>query len=96
MTPEEFFTKKWGTGFIGATLKDDKGLLQLSMDDIYETMREYKGEQKEDISDSSPVIDCSEQFHVLTVNLGHGKCFKCGKKLTTSYLNQPTIKTTRI
>ena len=26
--------------------------------------------------------DCSEQWHVLSANMGDGKCSKCGKKLT--------------
>ena len=28
------------------------------------------------------VSDCSEQWHVLSANMGDGKCSRCGKKLT--------------
>lgn len=28
------------------------------------------------------VGDCSEQWHVLSANMGDGNCSKCGKKLT--------------
>ena len=28
------------------------------------------------------VSECSEQWHVLSANMGDGKCSKCGKKLT--------------
>jgi hypothetical protein len=30
----------------------------------------------------SGVSGCSEQWHVLSINMGDGKCSKCGKKLT--------------
>lgn len=30
---------------------------------------------------------CTEQWHVLSANMGDGKCSKCGKKLTGSDLN---------
>ena len=46
MTAKEFFIKEWGTAFIKATLSEEKGLLELSMEDIYETMEKYKDEQK--------------------------------------------------
>lgn len=29
-----------------------------------------------------PVNDCSEQWHVLSANMGDGKCSQCGKTLT--------------
>lgn len=38
---KEYFKKEWGTGFIGATISTKKGLLGLSMDDIYQTMQSY-------------------------------------------------------
>tara|TARA_R110000824_G_scaffold114161_1_gene264459 strand:+ start:337 stop:453 length:117 start_codon:yes stop_codon:yes gene_type:complete len=38
MSAKEFFKQEWGTAFIGATLSHEKGLLKLSMEDIYETM----------------------------------------------------------
>lgn len=41
MNAEEFFTKEWGTGFHDATLSSDKGLLQMSMEDVYKTMEQY-------------------------------------------------------
>jgi len=42
MSAEKFFKEQWGTGFIKATLSEQKGLLELSMSDIYETMEAYK------------------------------------------------------
>jgi hypothetical protein len=36
-----YFIKEWGTGFIGATLQSEKGLLKLSMEDVYNIMQEY-------------------------------------------------------
>lgn len=42
---KEYFKKEWGTSFIGATLKHDKGLLELTMEDLYKTMQSYAEEQ---------------------------------------------------
>lgn len=42
MTAKEFFKQEWGTGFTSATLSEPNGLLELSMEDIYETMGRYK------------------------------------------------------
>ena len=41
---KEHFKKIWGTAFIGATLRTDKGILELSMEDIYKTMQSFKDE----------------------------------------------------
>lgn len=42
MNAKEFWKDEWGTAFTGATLSHDKGLLELSMEDIYDTMEKYK------------------------------------------------------
>lgn len=42
MNAKEFFIKEWGTAFIGATLSHKDGLLELSMEDIYDTMEKFK------------------------------------------------------
>lgn len=41
MTPKEFFRLEWGTGFHKAVLHEEDGLLELSMEDIYNTMENY-------------------------------------------------------
>lgn len=56
MAAEDYFKKEWGTGFIKATLSEKDGLLELSMNDLYETMEgyaEYKHQEEKD----SPVCD---------------------------------------
>lgn len=41
MTAKEHFIQEWGTGFKDATLSSEKGLLKMSMEDIYNTMESY-------------------------------------------------------
>lgn len=43
MKAKEFFKEQWGTAFVGAKLSHKDGLLELSMEDIYDTMEKYKG-----------------------------------------------------
>jgi hypothetical protein len=35
-----------------------------------------------DTEKTSSTIECSEQWHVLNVNMGNGKCSECGKIIT--------------
>jgi hypothetical protein len=30
---------------------------------------------------------CSQQYHILSVNMGNGTCSECGEKLTEDLLN---------
>lgn len=43
MKAKEFFKEQWGTAFVGAKLSHKDGILELSMEDIYNTMEKYKG-----------------------------------------------------
>jgi hypothetical protein len=56
MSAQKHFIDKWGTGFVNATLHEKNGILQLSMEDIYETMEAYAKQEVEnrvnEISDS--------------------------------------------
>lgn len=52
MTPKEYFTKEWGTGFIKATLQEKKGLINISMKDIYDTMESYHQHKLSEIKES--------------------------------------------
>lgn len=47
MSAEEFFKQEWGTGFIKATLSEKNGILELSMQDIYDTMEKFKNQKDE-------------------------------------------------
>lgn len=51
---------------------------QVDREWIMEAMQEYADQQLA----IQRVSDCSEQYHVLSANMGDGKCSKCGKKLT--------------
>ena len=51
---------------------------QVDREWIMEAMQEYADQQLRLYN----VSDCSEQWHVLSVNMGDAKCSKCGKKLT--------------
>ena len=42
---QKYFIKEWGTGFIDAILQSEKGMVRMSMQDIYETMQSYTKEQ---------------------------------------------------
>ena len=44
---EEYFKKEWGTGFIKSMLSEKNGLLEMSMEDIYNTMQSFADEQNE-------------------------------------------------
>ena len=44
--PEKHFKEVWGTAFTGAKLSHKNGLLELSMEDIYETMQSFADKDK--------------------------------------------------
>lgn len=52
MKAKEFFTQEWGTGFTKATLSENNGLLEMSMEDIYSTMEKYAELRLADVVDS--------------------------------------------
>lgn len=41
LTPEQYWNDEWGTGFTKATLSEKNGILEMSMDDIYDTMQSF-------------------------------------------------------
>jgi hypothetical protein len=75
-TSEEFFIETWGTGFINATLSDGKGLLKMSMKDIYETMQDYA----KHVSEQSKVVlpddeEIDKMYPIKEICYGMGDSF---------------------
>ena len=40
-TAKEYFKEEWGTGFFNANLREERGLVQLSVEDVFNTMESY-------------------------------------------------------
>lgn len=81
---EEYFKEEWGTGFIRATLHGKDELLQLSMNDIYETMDKFAKHKLEKFSKKSYEAGQSKQLRCVVPDCNnepiegsfHGLCSK--------------------
>jgi len=79
MKPEIENLKVWMSGRI--TTDHQRGLAMQEFDQLLSYINELDQLYQPSVS------GCSEQWHVLTVNMGDGVCIKCGKVLTSDDLN---------
>ena len=83
--PEKHFKKVWGTAFTGATLSHKNGLLELSMEHIYETMQSFADKEvkkaliRNGAIDKQLLCDCNKWHDRMEES--NNNCSTCDKPI---------------